>query len=584
MDELRSTKVHATILILALMLGISAERVDAQTKLLRFPDLHDDRVVFTYAGDLWLAPADGGSAVRLTSHPGVELFAKFSPDGRYIAFTGQYDGDEQVYVVPTAVGIPQQLTFYPAAGPLPPRWGYDNQVYGWSPAGDRVLFRSLRDGWDMGDSQLFTVPIAGGLPTALPMPESGAGDFSPDGKRVVYSPLSRDFRHWKRYQGGWAQELYLFDLASHETTRVTHHERADRDPMWIGDAIYFTSDRDGKNNLFRYDVTDTTRRQLTRHREWDVRWPSADPARGRIVYELAGELQVFDLATETSRPLSIRVPDDGVAKRPSRVSVAGMVRDIGLSPQGERALVAARGDIFTVPIEHGPTRNLTRTSGAHDREPAWSPDGRQIAFVSDQDGEEEIWLVDQDGKTPPRQLTDGHQGRLHDLAWSPDGERIAYRDQGQRLYVAEVSTGDTQQIVDDPAVFGLTFAWSPHGGHLAFSVGEANGNRSLGIWSVGGRARMITSDRFTERSPSWGPNGDYLFYLSPREWRPQIGSFEFDYVLDREVLVYALALREDVAHPLPPRSDEATVEEAGDDAEEKGESQDGAEADGTGDA
>ncbi len=563
MHNLRSIR---PVVGLVLFCWLTPSEATAQTKLLRFPDIHDDQVVFTYAGDLWLAGTSGGTATRLTAHPGIEVFAKFSPDGQYIAFTGQYDGDEQVYVVPTAGGSPRQLTFYPAAGPLPPRWGYDNQVYGWTPDGTSVLFRSLRDGWDVGDSQLFTVSLNGGLPTALPMPESGAGDFSPRGDQVVYSPLVRDFRHWKRYEGGWAQELYIFDLATHAATPVTDHPRADRDPMWIDDTIVFTSDRDGKNNLFVYDttgggVTNTATTQLTHYREWDVRWPSADHARGRIVYELDGELQVLDLSTGDSQSIVIRVPDDGVSKRPSRVSVAGRVADIGLSPRGERAVLSARGDIFTVPVERGPTRNLTRTSGAHDREPAWSPDGRQIAFVSDQNGEEEIWLVDQDGKSPPRQLTDGHRGRLHDLAWSPDGERIAYRDHGLRLYLADVDSGRHRQIADDPAVFGLSFAWSPHGGHLAFSLGHANGNRSLYLWSaIDDQVRQLTDEIFSESSPTWGPNGDYLFYLSTREWSPQLGSFEFDYVLDREVLVYALALRDDVAHPFPPRSDEATID------------------------
>ncbi|MEE8524343.1 MAG: hypothetical protein V3T72_10465 [Thermoanaerobaculia bacterium] len=341
-----------TLAILAFVVPASA---GAQTKLLRFPDVHGDQVVFTYAGDLWLAPASGGTAARLTAHPGLELFAKFSPDGEWIAFTGQYDGDEQVYVVPTAGGEPRLLTFYPAAGPLPPRWGYDNQVYGWTPDGSAVLFRSMRDGWDLGDTQLFTVPVAGGMPAALPMPESGAGDYSPDGTKVVYTPLVRDFRHWKRYQGGWAQELYIFDLATYDTIRVTDHPRADRDPMWMGDVIYFTSDRGGHNNLYTYDVATGVTTTLTEHTPWDVRWPSGDPSTGRIVYELNGELRILDTSSGDSTPISIRVPDDGVSRRPSRVSASHLLPGGAQRAALDPCLVQVRG-----PLAGGHRRDVER--------------------------------------------------------------------------------------------------------------------------------------------------------------------------------------------------------------------------------
>ncbi len=566
------------LLPLAVLATLLPTAADAQTKLLRFPDVHGDQVVFTYGGDLWLAPVSGGTAARLTAHPGLELFAKFSPDGQWIAFTGQYDGDEQVYVVSAAGGEPRLLTYYPAAGPLPPRWGYDNQVYGWTPDGSAVLFRSMRDGWDLGDTQLFTVPVSGGLPTALPMPESGAGDFSPDGSKVVYTPLVRDFRHWKRYQGGWAQELYIFDLATYETVRVTDHPRADRDPMWIGDTIYFTSDRGGHNSLYAYDVAaGDISTALTDHTPWDVRWPSADPATGRIVYELDGELRIFDTATRKSTAISIRVPDDGVSRRPSRVSASNLIEDFDLSPKGERAVFAARGDIFSAPIEHGPTRNLTRTPGAHDRQPAWSPDGKTIAFVSDADGEEEIWLVAQDGKTSPRQLTDGNAARFSNLGWSPDSKSIAFIDQSQRLFVADAETGDLTEIADDPQAFGLSYEWSPRGGFLAYSLLSPNQFRSIYIWSrAEGRSRAVTGEMWNEYSPTWDPKGNYLFFISDREFHPQIGSYEFNYVLDRESYLYAIALRKDVEHPFPPRSDEAGEEDDADDEKGNGGDSEGA--------
>ena len=557
----------------------SADGTSGPTKLLRFPDLHGDEVVFTYAGDLWLASvaASGGSpsiARRLTSHPGLELFAKFSPDGRWLAFTGQYDGDEQVYVVPTEGGVPRQLTFYPADGPLPPRWGYDNQVYGWTPDGKAVLLRSMRDGSDLADTRLYTVSVDGGLPVPLPMPVSGAGDLSPDGKRAVYSPLMRDFRHWKRYQGGWAQDLYIFDLATHETVSITDHPRADRDPMWIGDKVYFASDRDGTLNLYSYDPASQATAQLTHSELWDVRWPSSDPS-GQIVYELNGELQILRLESGRSRAIPIRVPDDGVASRPSRLAVEDWIEDSGLAPQGKRALFTARGDIFTVPIEHGPVRNLTRSSGAHDREPAWSSDGRQIAYVSDASGEEEIYLIDQDGHGEPRQLTTGSGFRYFDLQWSPSDEHLAFRDQNAKLYVLTIATKERIEVADDVANFGMVYDWSPHGGHLAFSLADVNVQRSLYIWSLEDRqTRRVTGELWNEDSPAWGSQGNYLYFVSDREFAPQMDLVEWNFANNRRTQIYALALRRDVAHPFPPRSDEVAAEAdadaSSDDAEAKG--------------
>ena len=540
---------------------VSAATASAQTRLLRFPDVHGDRVVFTYAGDLWLAPTSGGDAVRLTTHPGQELFAKFSPDGAWIAFTGQYEGDEQVYVVSSRGGVPKELTFYPARGPLAPRWGYDHQVYGWTPDGSAILFRSWRYGWGLSETRLFTVAKDGGLAKPLPMPVAGAGDVSPDGTRVVYSPLFRDFRTWKRYQGGWAQDLFIFDLKTNDLVQVTDHPRSDRDPMWVGDTIYFTSDRDGTLNLYAYDVGTRETRKLTTSTTWDVRWPSADPD-GRIVYELGGELRLFDTRSGTDRPIPIRVPTDAIPARPSHRNVADFIEGFELSPKGKRALIVARGDVFTVPAEKGPTRNLTASSGAHDKWASWSPDGKQIAFLSDRDGEEEIYLVPQDGSSPPEQLTDGGHAMRYRLRWSPDGGRIAFSDKDGQIYVVNVTTREIVQVANERHGQVNDYEWSPHGGYLAFTLTDDSGFGSIYIWSAAdGVLHRVTGEAFNEFSPAWDPAGNYLYYLNDRQFQPQIGAFEWNYVVDRETGIYALALRKDVAHPFPPESDEVELEE-----------------------
>src|SRR5713101_2311562 len=245
--------LHSISLALVALLCMTT-LASAQTKLLRFPDIHGDQVVFSYGADLWLASTSGGLATRLTAHPGIEVFPKFSPDGKWIAFTGQYDGDEQVYVIPATGGVPRQLTFYPAKGPLAPRWGWDNQVYGWSKDGKRIFFRSLRDSWTNPIARLYSVSVEGGPTEPLPMPEAGSGDYSPDGARMVYSPQSRDFRSEKRYSGGQANKLYIFDLKRFDARLISDNPRPNRDPMWIGNTIYFDSDRDGHFNLYAYDV------------------------------------------------------------------------------------------------------------------------------------------------------------------------------------------------------------------------------------------------------------------------------------------------------------------------------------------
>lgn len=547
----------------ALLLLTLVAAASAQTKLLRFPDIYGDKVAFTYGGDLWLASTAGGLATRLTAHPGVELFAKFSPDGKWIAFTGQYDGDEQVFVIPVTGGEPKQLTFYPAKGPLTPRWGYDNQVYGWTPDGKSVVFRSQRDSWTLGVCNLYTVPVTGGPAEKLPMPESGAGDFAPDGTKLVYSPRFRDFRSEKRYGGGTANDLFIFDLKTNDARRITDNPRADRDPMWIGNTIYFNSDRDGHFNLYAYDIAKGSTTQLTNNKVWDVRWPSSDNQE-RIVYELNGELQIFDTKTKKNTPISITVPDDGLNRRPGRVNAANLIFSYNLSPKGERALFEARGDIFTAPIEKGPVRNLTNSSNAHDKSPAWSPDGSQIAFISDKSGEEEIYVIPQDGSKPAEQLTSGGKAMRYAPAWSPDSKLIAFGDKDGKVYVLTVADKKLVEVADSKRGQVQDYTWSPKGNYLTFSMPDTNNNPSIFVWSSKeNQLRRITNGMFGEFNPAWDPQGNYLFYLSTREFAPLISNVEFNYAANKNTGIFALALRKDVKHPFPAESDEVAISKEG---------------------
>ena len=555
-----------------------ADVARAETRLLRFPDLSGESVVFCYGGDLWKASTEGGTAVRLTAHPGQELFPKFSPDGKWIAFTGQYDGDEQVYVMPSTGGVPKQLTYYPAAGPLPPRWGYDQQVYGWTPDGKRVLFRSLRDA-DGGKTLtgLYTVSVDGGLPEMLPMPTSGAGDFSPDGRQLLYSPLFRDFRTWKRYQGGWAQDLFVFDLESKTATAIDNSVRTERDPMWIGEHLYFASDRGGRLNLYRYDRKTKKSVALTKHTEWDVRWPSSDH-QSRIVFEIDGVLAIYDIESGKEKRLSITVPDDGLAMRPSRYPADKNIESYGLSPHGKRALFVARGDVFTAPVEKGQARNLTNSSNAHDKHARWSPDGEKIAFISDLSGEEQVYLIDQAGRGEAEALTVGHKVMLGAPEWSPDGAHLAYSDKDGKLFVLEVDTKVVVEVVEAPRGGINDYTWSACGGHLAFTMDEPNTFGRLHIWSVAdGQLRAVSDPRFEVSSPTWDPNGNYLYYLSRREFAPQISTIEWNYAGSHDRQIYALALRQDVKNPFAPESDEVALEEEDGEEDDEGGEEEGEE-------
>jgi tricorn protease len=551
-------------LVLAVSLGLCVTAsAQAQTKLLRFPDIHGDRVAFCHAGDIWSAPAGGGLATRITTHPGLEQFPKFSPDGKWIAFTGQYDGDEQVYVVPAEGGVPRQLTFYPARGPNPPRGGWDNQVMGWTPDGRSVLFNTLRDAGGSAERNLYTVPFEGGHEAPLPMYTAGAGDYSPDGTRMVYSPLFRDFRTWKRYQGGWATDLWICDLKTLATENITNHVRTDRDPMWVGEAIIFSSDRDGTLNLYRYDLASKAITALTRSTRGDVRWPSTDN-RSRVVYELDGELHVLELATGNDARIAIQVPNDGVAMRPARLSVERNIEDFALAPQGERALFVARGDIFSAPIEHGPTRNLTNSSNAHDKWARWSPDGRQVAFISDRSGEDQLWLVGQDGLGAPQQITTGLVGMLYAPAWSPDGRQIAFSDKEGRIHVVTVADKRLRTIADEERGQVNDYAWSPGGSFLAFSLSHPSGFRSIRVWGAGdGATHQVTDELFNSFDPAWDPEGNYLYFLSDRDYAPQQSRKEANYASSRNTGIFALALRKDVKNPFPPRSDEVAIGDGG---------------------
>jgi tricorn protease len=531
----------------------------AGTKLLRFPDVCGERVVFTYAGDLWTASTQGGTATRLTAGPGLEQSARFSPDCSRVAFTGQYGGDDQVYTIAAGGGEPTQLTFYPAQGPLPQRWGFDNQVYGWTPDGRAVLFRSWQEAANISNPRLYTVSADGGLPSALPMPTAGSGVYSPDGSKMVYSPKFRDFRTWNRYVGGWAQDLYIYDFAAKSAKNISNDPHTDRDPMWIGDSVYFVADRDEHLNLYRYHTGSGETQQLTKYQGADARWASSD-GKNQITFEVDGELHVYDVAANIDRALDITVPSDLVRTRAEERSVKEQVEDFSLSSNGKRALFVARGELFSVPLKDGITLNLTHTPGVHEREAVWTADGKRIAYVSDQSGEESIWTRDADGANP-KQLTRESYGRLYAPRWSPDGSRIAFVDSESRLRVVPASGGAAALIADDRGISRREHQWSPGGHYLVYTLTDTETVLPQ-LWVhelASGKSVRVSDARFDGFAPWFSPDGKFLYFLGNREWTPQLSSIEWNFASNRSTGIFALALRKDVEDPFSPRNDSATA-------------------------
>ena len=565
--QLRDLWQYTLMGIAVCLLVLNTDPVSAadQTKaLMHHPDIHDDLAVFVYGGDIWSVPAQGGVAQRLTIHDGNERYPRFSPDGSRIAFTAQYDGNADVYVMNPHGGKITRVTYHPG----------NDHVIGWHPTKKKILFRSARHSYNRFTQLYLISPDGTGL-EELVMHEAANGSFSPGGNRIAYNRVARAQRTWKRYGGGLAQELYLLDFETNEETQITQFRRTDRFPMWMGEKIYFNSDRNHRLNLYSYDLQSDTVRQLTSHTEYDVRYP--DNGSGKIIYQYGATLRVYDTSTGQDREIPVEIRTDTPGPRPYLKEVKEDVTDdFDVSPGGERALVVARGEVFTVPREHGPIRNLTGSSGARDRTAVWSPDGQQIAYISDQSGEYEIHVIDPQGETESVKLTEHNSGYRHSLEWSPDNRKIAFTDQTLRLYVLDTETGNITTVdkanyenvdvaQDDKPI--SDYAWSPDSKWLAYSKMDSSLMYQVYLYSLeSGEIHKISNGLFHDFGPEFSRDGDHLFYISNRRFSPTLGDFEWEMVYKDVAGIYAVTLRADGEPFLPLRSDE--VEEGAERGEE----------------
>jgi tricorn protease len=546
---------------------VFAPAVMAQTmpegRLMRFPDVHGDKVVFSYAGDLWLVSTAGGIAQRLTTSPGLELFAKFSPDGKWIAFTGQYDGNTNVYVIPATGGEPRQLTFLPDIQPMPERMGFNNQVITWTPDSQKIVFLSRQSSFNDWFGKLYEVPVTGGLAEQLPVDKGGLTSFSADGKRIVYNRIFRNFRTWKRYHGGLAQSLWIYDFAAMHSEKISDYDGTSTYPMWHGNTIYFGSDRgtDQRMNLFAYDLTSKQTRQLTHYTDYDIGWPSLGG--DTIVYENSGYLYLFDTTKETSTKLTVYLPGDLPAAERHWANVSKLITDFDIAPDGSRAVFAARGDVYTVPAKHGSIRNLTMSPGTCEHGVAWSPDGKWIAYISDASGEEELYVSPQDGMGPAVEITKGDKGFLMPPEWSPDSKKLAYADQKLRLWYVDVEA-KKPVLVDTAVYFEITsYAWSPDSQWISYAKVYENTNHAIELYSLASGKITDATDSFTDSNfPAFDPDGKYLYFASSRDYNEVVGVFDTEFSNPKPMRVYAITLQNDTPSPFATQSDEVTVKPA----------------------
>lgn len=559
------------VLCALLAMSTSASAAD-EARLLRFPAIHGDQIVFTYAGDLYTVSASGGTARRLTSHPGFEMFPRFSPDGKQVAFTAQYDGNTEVFVVPAEGGEPKRLTYTATLGrdEVSDRMGPNNIVMGWTPDSKNVLFRSRMRSFNDFIGQLFTVPAEGGLAEELPLPRGGFASYSADGKQLAFNRIFREFRTWKRYRGGMCDDVWLYDFATKKTEQLTDDPAQDIIPMMVGGRVYFISDR-GKEMRFNLYSVDPATKKVERHTdftEFDIKFPSASA--DAIVFENGGFIYKFDVKGGKAEKVKVTIAEDRVGARGGLTDVSKNVAAYEISPDGKRALFAARGELFTVPAGEGITRNLTRTPGAHDRNPKWSPDGKSVAFVSDADGEDEIYVGPADGSAPAKPITTGADTYKYEIHWSPDSKKILWSDKKLRLQFVDVETKKVT-LVDQAKAFEIRdTTWSPDSKWVAFARQEVDVQNKVYLYSLeSGKSTAVTDGWYAAGSPTFSGDGKYLFFVSARDFNPTYGNTEFNHVYRDMSRIYFVTLAKGTQSPLRPKLDDEPEAKKEDKKDEK---------------
>ncbi len=541
-----------------------------ETRLLRFPAIYDSQIVFSYSGDLYTVSEKGGIARRLTSDIGYEMFPKFSPDGKQIAFTAEYDGNTEVYTMPSDGGIPKRITFTATLkrDDVSDRMGPNNIVMGWSKDGNKVVFRSRMKSFNPFKAKLYYAPVDGSSPEELPLPHGGFCSLSPDGKQIAYTSVFREFRTWKRYRGGMTDDIRIYDFNTKKSEKITNNNASDIFPMWHGDKIYYISDREENNkrmNLYVYDTKSKETKKLTDFREYDIKFPSL--GNNAIVFENGGYIYKYDIVLGKSEKINIIIKEDFAKGRSEIADVSKRISNFEISPDGKRALLGARGDVFTIPAKNGAIKNLTSTSGVHERNSVWSPNGKWIAYISDESGEDEIYIKSDDPNAKAIQLTKKSDTYKYQLVWSPDSKKILWSDKKLRLSFVDIDSKETT-IAAENAVFEFrSYAWSPDSRWIAFALPGRTVTK-ICLYSLDKKnVSEVTDDWFDCSNPHFSSDGKYLYFTSGRDFNPTYGNTEFNVIYRDMSKIYLVTLAKETESPFKPKSDEVAITE--DKAEEK---------------
>jgi tricorn protease len=562
-------KCIAAVAAVALTVGAAtaALAVEPHGGMVRYPDVSATHIAFVYANDLWLVPKGGGTAVPLASPPGMESYPRFSPDGGTIAFVGNYDGDVDIYTVPVSGGTAFRVTHHPA-NELLSEWTNDG----------RLIFSAYAVRDYPRAQEMFVVSAKGGLPEKLPVPYGALGRIGPDGKWLVYTPYTRDHRTWKRYRGGMATDIWLFNLQDHTSKRITDWEGTDTQPMWHADKIYYLSDAGSEHrlNIWVYDVNTGDKRQVTKYADYDVKWPSLGPGsngEGEIVFQYGPEIRLLNLGTEDVSTVRITIPGDRPKIREKSVDASEFIQSHDVSSTGKRAVVEARGDIWTLPAKNGSPVDLTRTSGVAERDPSWSPDGKWIAYFSDDTGEYQLYVTQSDGRGETRKLTNGKYGYLYDPVWSPDSKWIGFWDKAGVFYIVNVASAKVR-TVDSFKGFGRRrpISWSSDSKWIAYALSDGMIQREA-IWLYNvedGKKHRVTGGMFNDSWPIFDREGKYLYFASNREFSsPMYEDVGNSWIYARTDRLYAVPLTREVPSPVPPKSDDESWDTQGKDEDSK---------------